>query len=842
MPTCHGDEDAKLIIKFDRALLCGLIPQSMVTGGNQLQSDIQDSCISENLWLTRKNSSGQYEITEGASNLIIDPVTLTAEVYGLAAGNYQLGLHGNLTLSNGIETIELNTYTESSRHYYNTVIPDRPALRLESITVDSVHCRDGADGRINIKMSGGVGTFTAFLKKSGVSAGTISNFGSNSTVTFSNLSAGTYEVTVIDANGCTKDIDGNDIIATCEVKQPDETVRITNSTVIEPLCFGMQNGSIKIYFRGGTPYASNPAYTVTWHKGGMSGLTILNPNPVVNEGGGAYSVVLNNVGTGYYGVRVTDSRYLQANPATEPNRCGCYDTMTIFVPEPPRLEVTIEERHYVTCFGDSDGVLVAHATGGRPFPSGNPYKYEWSIGNGGISMPILGATDSVLKDLPAGMYQVRITDRNLVCIANAVYKLSQPDTLTVQAKVLQNVQCSGENTGAIVAKVTGGVPPYTYIWSNGETTPEIQGLYMGGYVVHVRDSRYADNGITGHYCSAHDEAFITSPNGIEFNAVVVEPACSGYSDGSITLHVTGGVSPYSYLWDDGSIASARTGLPSGVYTVSVTDDNGCIVSQVYTLANPEPVTVDIGKDITLCRNQTVKIDGRIDIAGSSYEWTNAHGEALSYLSEYEFSEAGVYTLTVTTPAGCYGSDEIVVSQSEDEIDVDFVVPTTVAGNAKLYAINITRLSLDAIEWIIPDGAVLLEETSDRIQLLFSGNGSYVLGLTGYKGLCEKTLYKTISVVDSKDIREDEGSEPFLKRFIVAPNPSDGNFEAVIELREPAEYRLILYDMNGTVIESTPLYNNASGIIPFSRPATASGMYLLKFVSSQTTSVFKVLIH
>ncbi|MDR1348467.1 MAG: T9SS type A sorting domain-containing protein [Prevotellaceae bacterium] len=825
MPTCHNDEDAKLIIKFDRALY-----------SDECGTNLSDqSFCEEHLFLTVNGITSNTPID-------IDPTTLKYTLENLPAGAYILGLIDVIHYKKNGVTDTMYAYTMDSRHYYDTVIPDRLALKIESITADSVHCYGGADGKINIRMSGGTGVFTAFLKKSGEPADTLYSFNSNANVSFLNLSAGTYEVAVVDSNGCTADISGNDIKVTIEVKQPDEQVRITNSAVVEPLCFGMQNGSVKIYFRGGTPSASNPSYTVSWHKGGIAGLPILNPNPVVNEGGGAWSVVLDNVGTGYYGVRVTDSRYLQANPATEQNRCGCYDTLTVFVPEPPKLEVSMEEHHYVTCYGDSDGVLVAHATGGRRYSSGSPYRYEWSIVNGSISMPVPGAADSVLKDLPAGVYQVKVTDRNLVCTAQSIYKLAQPDTLVVKTEVQQHVQCSGENTGSIISKVTGGTPPYTYLWSNGATTPEIHGLYMGGYVVHVRDSRYADNGITGHYCSAHDEAFVTSPNGIEFNAVAADPSCFGYSDGSITLNVTGGVSPYSYMWEDGSTASFRTGLPSGAYYVSVTDGNGCIISQAYTLNDPDPIVVDLGKDITLCRNQTVKIDGRIDISGASYEWTNASGEVLSYLSEYELSAAGVYTLTATTPAGCYGSDEITAWQSDEEIDVDFVVPTTVAGNTKLYAINITRLSLDAIEWIIPDGAVLLEETTDRIELLFTGNGSYVLGLTGYKGLCEKTLYKTISVVDSKDIREDESSEPFLKRFIVAPNPSNGNFEAVIELREAAEYRLILYDMNGTVIETTPLYNNSSGIIPFSRSGSASGMYLLKFVSSQTTSVFKVLIH
>jgi hypothetical protein len=764
----------------------------------------------------------------------INPTTFEYTIENLLSGVYNLDLYGVIYhKKNGI--IEpVNTYTMGDRHRYTITIPERPALKLESITTDSVHCYGGWDGKINIRMSGGVGKFNAFLRlEDGKPVDTIYNFNSNVTVTFSGLPAGRYTVSVVDTNGCTKDENGVDIISTVEVKQPAAGVEIFNDIQWEePKCFGGTDGWAQIYFKGGYP-----PYTVEWRD---SANALIPANPVGFDGTRYYSKV-ENIKSSTYRVTVRDSHYSLATPATEINRCGCYDTISFFVTEPPLLEVSIEERHYVTCYGDSDGVLVAHATGGRKHASGNPYTYEWSKISGGLSF-ITGTNDSILDNLYSGNYRVKVTDRNLICVAIDTFYLMQPDTLVVDTEVLQNVLCNGENTGSIIAVAKGGTPPYTYLWSNNETTQQIDNLSMGGYVVYVRDARYADNGITGHYCYAQAQAFITSPNGIEFNASVTHPTCNDYSDGSIVLNVTGGVAPYSYIWEDGSAESSRTDLPSGAYTVSVTDFNGCIISQAYRLTNPDPVTVNLGRDITLCKNQTVTIDGNTGIADASYEWTNAAGTALSYMSEYELREAGIYTLTATTVEGCRGSDEIAVSQSDDEIDVDFVIPTTIAGNTKLYAVNITRLSLDDIQWIIPEGAVLFEETEDRIQLLFSRNGNYTVGLTGYKGLCEMTVYKTVTVVDANDITEDESAEPLLKRFIVAPNPNDGNFDAVIELRESVEYRLILYDMNGSTVETTPVYTAVSNIIRFNSSALSAGMYLLKFVSNKTTSIFKVLIH
>jgi hypothetical protein len=678
-------------------------------------------------------------------------------------------------------------------------------------------------------MSGGVDKFNTYLKTNNVYIDTINNFITGATATFTDLSAGTYIVSVADTNGCKWDENGDSIVKSIIIGQPDASVRIDGYEWQEPKCFRGSDGWAEIYIKGGTP-----PYTVEWRDSA----NVLIPNTISIQPDYQISRVENIKSSTYY-VTVRDSHYSLAMPANELNCRGCYDTISFFVTEPPLLEVSIEERHYVTCYGDADGVLVAHGTGGRKILSGNPYNYEWNKITNGVSSAI-GTNDSVLSDLYSGHYSIKITDRNSICIAYDTVYLAQPDTLTVTTQVLQNVLCNGENTGAIIALPQGGTPPYTYVWTTNETTQEIQNLSIGGYVVYVRDARYVDNGKSGHYCNAQAQAFITSPNGLEFNATVTSPTCNGYSDGSIILNVTGGVAPYSYLWGDGSSESSRTGLSSGVYTLSITDANGCIISDSYTLDNPDVITVNLGKDITLCKNQTIEIDGTIS-EDATYEWTNATGSILSTSAKYEFSTAGIYTLTATTTKGCTGSDEIVISQSNDEIDVDFVIATTVANNAKLYAVNITRLSLDNIEWIIPNEAIVFEETDDRIQLLFTQNGTYIVGLTGYKGLCEKTMYKTITVVDSRDITEDESSEPFLKRFIVVPNPNDGNFEAIIELREPVDFKLILYDMSGSIIETTQTYNAMSKTIPFNRSVIGAGTYILKFVSSKTTSTFKVLI-
>jgi hypothetical protein len=830
MPVCHGEENAKLKIKFDRALLCNVLfdlPKDGITSENQLQSQAFGMC--EKIFVSLEDN--RYTETAAYINS-----NLEFNVENLTAGTYNIGIMGIVYYyNNSLAVIDSSfTYSMGDRHKWQIVIPERPAIVLAPPIVENVHCNGGADGSITLQVSGGTGVFNAYLKKrGGGSSDTIFNFVANQQVVFRNLYAGIYDIRIFDTNGCfIKNNAGAEVVHEITITQPAAPVKIRDFVWEEPRGYGLSDGHAQRYFGGGTKPSP-----VVWKD--STGAII--PN-TVSAWNFEYMSSVNNIRAGKYFVTVNDANFIL--PAIEVNICGCYDTISDIVEQPPKLVIQIEEHHYITCYGDSDGVLIAHGTGGRPFTPNlhdNIYKYEWFEILNGQPYPLAHEADSIINNLHTGYYQVKITDKNNIAALSDIFHLAQPDTLTATSQVLQNVLCNGENTGIIRAAATGGTPPYTYLWSNNETTQEIGDLPIGGYVVYVRDARFSDNGISGHYCFAQAQAFITSPNGIQFNEQITQPTCSGYSNGSISLNVTGGEPPYTYKWDDESTQTSRLDLGAGVYTVLITDANNCKVSGVFTINNPDAVFVNLGNDITLCKNQTAEIEGNIGIAGATYSWTNQNRVIVSTLSKYEISKAGIYTLTATTSEGCIGSDEIIISQSNEEIDVDFVIATKVANNTKISAINITRLLLDNIEWILPDEAVLLERTNDGVQLLFTQNGTYVVGLVGHKGLCEKTLYKTISVVDKGDIDEDESSEPFLKRFIVVPNPSDGNFEAIIELREAADFHLVLYDMSGAVRETTPTFNAMNKTVQFNRQVIGAGTYLLKFVSRQTTSVFKVLV-
>ena len=802
-PTCYNEYNAKLFVHFNRELY--------------EKETLYVSSDGTRITLPEKRTMEQ------GSRMI--------EISGLPADTFNISLYGVYQFGvNASDTI--NTYTDGDKHNFSIRIPERPAIKLDKAEQDSVHCIGGRDGRILVEASGGTHIFDALLKQNGVQLDSI-RFAEGSTAIFKNLPQGDYKVHIIDTNGCRWDENADEVIGSVTVHEPSSRVTIypvgASADWEEPLGFGLSNGWAQIKFNGG----NSTNYNVVWKD--SLGTEI--PNTITKVGI-QYISKVQNIWSSTYTVVVQDANFNDALPKDQFNECGCTDSISFFVTEPPKLEVVVDSVHYVTCHGDKDGVIVAHATGGRQHLTGNmPYTYEWTR----VDVTPHEATngnDSIAKELYSGHYRVKITDRNGITTTSADFHLVQPEPLVVTTNVLQNISCSGQSTGKMEAIATGGTPPYSYIWSNNDTTRVIDNLPQGNYVVGVRDARYAEN-ITGHYCFAQAVDSIMAPNPIKLNPTVKNPVCFGYNNGEIKLNVTGGVPPYTYTWEDGTATAIRSNLPKGDYHIRVSDMNGCFMEEDFTLTNPEKIIVDLGKDFVLCKNQSVNVDGSLPIAGMTYAWTDAANNILSTNANLDISKAGIYKLTATTVDGCIGVDEVRVEESVDEVIPDFVIATEVANNTRLYAVNITRTEVDSISWIIPDDAVILDEQSDRIELLFPDNGSYTIGMAAHRNRCTDILYKSVSVIDQSDIREDTSEEPFLKRFVVTPNPNDGNFQAIVELREPANYKLMLYNSSGLLVETKTINNKINESTSFN--VNGKGLYFLKISSPEITSVFKVII-
>ena len=447
-------------------------------------------------------------------------------------------------------------------------ITQPPAIVFLAPVITHVSCFGGSDGSIQVNVSGGIGPYTYDWSNG--------DTGSSNT----NIPAGSYTVTVTDNNDCTK-------TATYVVNQPAE-LDINLVTLNHESCMGENDGSITISVTGGVA-----PYFAEWSNG-FIGLTISNLEPdtysvtvtdnndctstatyVVNPGsdievnlqniqhvtcnggnngsitvaatGGEapYNYAWSNGGSGPTITNLMAGNYLVT--VTDNNGCNVVSLFT--VNQPPPINVPINATGQNLCAGDNDVTLTAAPTGANP-----PFTGMWSNGVQGLSNP----------NLPAGTYTVTVTDSD-GCTGTGSATVTAPALLTVSVSTTDETS-SNANDGTATASPAGGTPAYTYLWSNGQTTPTITGLAPGTYTVTITDM----NGCTAVGTGQVDEFGCTLDitlgsdlNICEDDTILIVPA------------IVGATGTTTFLWSDGSTGPTLEISTGGEYCLTVTDMAGC---------------------------------------------------------------------------------------------------------------------------------------------------------------------------------------------------------------------------------------------------------------------------
>jgi len=327
---------------------------------------------------------------------------------------------------------------------------------------------------------------------------------------------GTYEVCLSVQNGC-------GVNQSCQMVAVSFVGSVLNvdATVTDVQCFGGATGDIYLTVNGGSGN-----YTYQW-----SG-----PN------GSSYSTdSLENVGAGPYQLLISD------------------DVGNVFIGEytinePAPLGLIGDTIIDNLCFGDLNGSITIDIAGGVA-----PYLYSFNSGP--------SQTENFISNQPSGIYTCLVTD------ANGCQYLTVPDTIAEPAdlsyqSILTNVRCFGESNGAISLQVSGGVMPYTYLWSTGENVAtELSNLPAGQYTCLVTDQ---------HGCNDNNLYTVSQPDLLQStNVVVVDATGPTQNNGSITLDPIGGTAPYVISWSTGATGNKIEGLLPGEYTYSIVDANGC---------------------------------------------------------------------------------------------------------------------------------------------------------------------------------------------------------------------------------------------------------------------------
>jgi len=361
----------------------------------------------------------------------------------------------------------------------------------------------------------------------------------------------------------------------------------------------------------------------------------------------------------------------------------------------------------ISCSGAADGSISISVTGGVL-----PYSFSWNGPNNFTS------DQQNISNLAAGTYVVIVTDAAGCEITNSIL-LQEPNPLVVNVEGTVDLLCTGIETGSALVSASGGCSPYFFSWSHDQIlqAPLAQNLASGTYFVSVQD-------VNGCSSAASVEIVINDPIdplNVVVDAIFVHPggfgvSCPGASDGAIDILITGGLEPYSIQWSGpGGYASADedlTDLACGNYSVTITDDNNCVVStsanvtcvpliQITSSVIPNPCNAPEAGQGTITINTTTGGNG----GAYSYEWTGPDGFA-STDEDLIGLNSGAYTLTVFDAFGCPRDFQFNVG-TNDSFTVDATITHASCAGACDGSISILVSPDDiyTISWTGPSGPV-----------------------------------------------------------------------------------------------------------------------------------------
>ncbi len=406
------------------------------------------------------------------------------------------------------------------------------------------------------------------------------------------LSAGTYSLTVTDSLGT---ITTN----SWTLQASPLTPYIYNIT-----CNGDANGEIYIY-------TNSSGYYYSWSNG------------IVGYDYDGFSYI-SNLSAGSYSVTITDTS-------------GCSVIDTFVVTEPAPITVSNVVTTDVLCAYGYDGTIQMDISGG----TGDYEVYGYLVSNN---------STAILTGLYAGIYNFDIYDANGCYISVGSYTINEPAELYVSGvNTFTDILCYGD-TGSVLLDIVGGTTPYTYLWTNGDTTAKLITTDGSiGYDLTVTDA---------HGCQSYwGTQYFNAPLPLTVsNYGITNVSCAGAGDGGIYVEISGGTGYYNFSWSNGwqdyYYYSDNYNLSGGVYSFVATDDNGCSITDTFVVTEPTPIIVSLtSNDTTFCGNGIINGSAIGGTGGYSYYWNG--GGSTNTTQNCVFS--GTYSLEVFDSTGCWAT-------------------------------------------------------------------------------------------------------------------------------------------------------------------------------------------
>jgi PKD repeat protein len=738
----------------------------------------------------------------------------TEDRTGLGAGFYTVFLK---------DANQCNTYKD-------ILIGNPPAIVI-SQSLTPVTCFGGNNGSINLSVTGGSGSFSydwADLS------------GTNNPQNRTGLSIGDYTVTVKDANQCSKTI-------TLNVTQPNQL--IPNIVAIQNLqCFGQSTGSITLNPTGSTspysydwadlPLATNPinrsnlsagTYWVTVSDN-INGCTqsrnfVLTSPPeiVVSDaiignlcfGGSTGSISL--TASGGFGpfnydwldVPGTNNSNVNTNLVagsyavviTDANNCTVSQYYNVF--QPPAISLSILSKTDATC-GNANGSATVQASGGA-----GSLSFLWSNGQ----------TGPTATNLLTGIYTVVAKDANF-CTSNLQVQINQTSSLALSSSYTIPVLCNGQSTGLISMIASGGTPPYSYLWTNGATTSTISNIAAGTYSITASDAGG---------CQQVSSYTLPQATAMQSNFLIQSIRCFGDNTGAAIANITGGVPPYSLLWQNGSTNATLGSLSAGSYQLTVHDANGCTLTDAAILTQPNQLNVNLTSTDITCAGQSTG-SAQVTVSGGvgtyNYKWSNgSNSNSVSNLQE------GLISVTVYDGNGC---QKVLSTTISTPPPIIFIYPVT--QNVTCFGGNNGSASINPLGGN-PPYSITWNNGQTGVTAQNLGVGVYTAYLTDANGCTSQTTASVnqptalgIYELNHQDIdciqgtygkstmRPVDGTPPYQYHW------STGDTSVTIYNKPEGDYQFFVTDANGcTTSATTHIYRNGNLIIPgfWNTPSTCT---------------------
>ncbi len=447
------------------------------------------------------------------------------------------------------------------------------------------------------------------------------------------------------------------------------------------------------------------------------------------------------------------------------------------------------------CPSNASGTASVSVTPG----TSPPYTYLWSPGN---------QTTTSITGLAAGTYTCAITD-SIGITNNTIVNVY--NAISVTAASTASVTCFGSNNGASMATI-GGTAPYTYLWSNGQTTQTATGLVVGIYTVTATNTDGCVN-------MAVDT--IVGPTAIASTLSVTAASCAG-SDGTAALTISGGTAPYTFLWNNLQTTATATGLAAGSYTVAVSDANGCTFTSTVTITFV-PFASSTASTPTKCFGSSDGVATSVVSTGGTTPYTYAWTPTGQTTQVATGLAAGNYTVLTTDAKGCTTTKTITVTS-----------PVAIVASSTAQPASCTTCTNGSATGSVTGGTapyVYAWSNGVTAQTITGlGPGNYTVCVTDANGC---------SGCDTVNVLINGISEHYTgASVVISPNPFTSSAFVNIDFVNPTHNNLLftIFDIYGKVIEVIDLSSYKGAKIEFNLNRgnnISNGLYFYRLEDNNT---------